>query len=87
MRARHVLGRAAIAVAGVSAVPAAAAEVQPGGALDIKIDGFIRFLAIGGDRDRFLLNNSQSSGLDFFNDTVGITGMAAAAAPERRSPP
>lgn len=55
----------------VAAVPSslAAAEIAPGGALDITLSGFARFLVNGGDTDEFLLDNGVSSGLDFFNDT------------------
>jgi hypothetical protein len=69
MRARHLLGSTALGAAMAAAGPSVAAEVSPGGALDIKLSGFVRFLAIGGDRDDFLLDDTQSTGLDFFNDT------------------
>ena len=54
---------------GVSALPAAAAEVKPGGALDITITGFARFEAGGGEQDHLNLDDSFSRGLDFRNDT------------------
>lgn len=54
---------------GLGSSVASAAEVTPGGALDVEISGFARFLAIGGDVDNFLLDDSVSTGLDFFNDT------------------
>ena len=44
-------GRCCHAWHGCSAVPAAAAEVKPGGALDITITGFARFEAGGGEQD------------------------------------
>src|SRR3954471_10379481 len=56
-------------LSGVSALPAAAAEVKPGGALDITITGFARFEAGGGEQDDLNLDNSFARGLDFRNDT------------------
>ena len=47
---------------------AGAAEVLPGGALDVTISGFARFLATGGDLDA-QRNNDPTRGLDFRNDT------------------
>jgi predicted porin len=67
------LGTTALLSAGVLAVgvsrPAASAEVLPGGALDITITGFARFLASGGDISDARLDNTFSDDLDFSNDT------------------
>ena len=67
------LGTTALISAGVVAVgmarPAAAADVVPGGALDITITGFARFLAAGGDLDNARLDPDVTTGLDFRNDT------------------
>jgi hypothetical protein len=46
-----------------------AAEVLPGGALDVTISGFARFLAAGGDLDNQRNNDNVTTGLDFRNDT------------------
>jgi len=54
---------------GVSALPAAAAEISPGGALNLTITGFARFEAGGGEQDDLNLDPSFSRGLDFRNDT------------------
>ena len=54
---------------GVSALPAAAAEVKPGGALDITITGFLRAEAGGGDQDDLQRDASKANGLDFRNDS------------------
>ena len=48
---------------------AGAAEVLPGGALDVTISGFARFLATGGDLDAQRNNDTTTTGLDFRNDT------------------
>lgn len=68
MRRYVLLGTTALA--GILAVtpPAPAAEVKPGGALDISVSGFARFLVNGGDTDEFLLDEDVSTGMDFFND-------------------
>ena len=58
MIARHLLGTTALAVVGATSMSALAAEALPGGALDIKISGFVRFLASGGERDDFLLDDT-----------------------------
>jgi predicted porin len=47
----------------------AAAEVTPGGALDIEVTGFIRTEAFGGEQDDLHLDNTLSRSLDFRNDT------------------
>jgi outer membrane protein OmpU len=60
---------AGVAVFGVAAVPATAAEVLPGGALDLTITGFARFEAFGGELDDSELDDTLSRGLDFRNDT------------------
>jgi outer membrane protein OmpU len=60
---------AGVAVFGVAAVPATAAEVLPGGALDLTITGFARFEAFGGELDDSDLDDTLSRGLDFRNDT------------------
>jgi len=69
-----LLGTTALIGAGVlgaGAMPgsAVAAEVKPGGALDVTISGFARFRAHGGDLDNQRNNDSISTGLDFSNDT------------------
>ncbi len=68
-----LLGTTAIVGAGLLQVAtpdlAAAAEVKPGGALDVSISGFARFRAHGGDVDDARLNSALSKDLDFSNDT------------------
>jgi outer membrane protein OmpU len=69
-----LLGTTALIGAGVlgaAALPgsAGAAEVKPGGALDVTISGFARFRAHGGDLDNQRNNDAISTGLDFSNDT------------------
>ena len=54
---------------GVSALPAAAAEVKPGGALDVTITGFLRAEAGGGDQDDLQRDANKANGLDFRNDS------------------
>ena len=54
---------------GASALPAAAAEVKPGGALDITITGFLRAEAGGGQMDDLQRNPDKARGLDFRNDS------------------
>ena len=67
------LGTSALIGAGLltagPSLPAMAAEVTPGGKLDIEISGFVRFLAHGGDIDEARLDPTFSTGLDFSNDT------------------
>src|SRR4051794_30428407 len=57
----------------LTATLGAAAEIRPGGALDITITGFARFRATGGDLAEARLNKSSSPStsdqLDFSNDT------------------
>jgi hypothetical protein len=68
-----LLGTTALVGAGVLSVAApsaaGAAEVLPGGALDVTISGFIRFRAHSGDLDAQRGNPDQGQGLDFSNDT------------------
>ena len=61
----------ALAGAGLamSAGAAGAAEVMPGGALDLTITGFLRAEAFGGQQDDLQLDPELSRGLDFRNDT------------------
>jgi outer membrane protein OmpU len=70
---RVLLGTTALVGVGVLAVGApgvaGAAEVKPGGALDVTISGFARFRAHGGDLDNQRNNDDISTGLDFSNDT------------------
>ena len=54
---------------GATVVPASAAEVLPGGALDLTITGFARFEAFGGQQDDRALDETLSRSLDFRNDT------------------
>ena len=64
---------ATTAVVGASVVSLAAsayaAEVTPGGALDLTITGFARFEAFGGEQDDLQLDDTLARGLDFRNDT------------------
>ena len=46
-----------------------AAEVKPGGALNLSIEGFARFEVGGGEQNDLNLDNSFARGLDFRNDT------------------
>ncbi|MEK0081843.1 porin [Benzoatithermus flavus] len=68
-----LLGTTAVLGAGLmtAAVPsvAGAAEVKPGGALDLTLTGFARFRAHGGQLDDARLSNAFSRDLDFSNDT------------------
>jgi len=68
-----VLGTSALAgvamLGSASAVPAAAAEVKPGGALDVTITGFLRAEAGGGEQDSISRDPNKARGLDFRNDT------------------
>ena len=68
-----LLGTTALLGVGVLGVStpnvATAAEVLPGGALDVTMSGFIRFRAHGGDLDNQRLDPDISTGLDFSNDT------------------
>ena len=70
MRFRNVvLGSAAVVGALVAGAGAQAAAVGPGGALDLTLTGFARFLAHGGDLDNARLDRTIGGGLDFSNDT------------------
>jgi predicted porin len=67
-----ILGTSALAGAalfGATVAPANAADVLPGGALDLEITGFARFEAFGGQEDDLHLDDEQSRSLDFRNDT------------------
>ena len=68
-----ILGTSALAgvamLGAATAVPAAAAEVKPGGALDVTITGFLRAEAGGGEQDDFNGDPDKARGLDFRNDT------------------
>ena len=68
-----VLGTSALvgvaALGGTVTTPAAAAEVTPGGALDITITGFLRAEAFGGEQKDAKANSDLSDKLDFRNDT------------------
>lgn len=66
---RLLLGTSALVGAGTLAGSAMAATVQPGGALDISVSGFVRFLTAHGDRDNARLDDTTSTGLEFLNDT------------------
>lgn len=66
----HRLLLASTALSGLVAIPPlTAAEIAAGGALDITLSGFARFLVNGGDTDQFLLDDELSSEVDFLNDT------------------
>ncbi|HMU53261.1 MAG TPA: porin, partial [Geminicoccaceae bacterium] len=70
MRFRNVvLGSAAVVGALAAGAGAQAAVVGPGGALDLTLTGFARFLAHGGDLDNARLDRTIGGGLDFSNDT------------------
>jgi len=68
-----LLGTTALVGASVLGVAtpdvARAAEVLPGGALDVTISGFARFLAVGGDLDAQFNDPNLTTGLDFRNET------------------
>ena len=70
---RILLGTSAMVGAGLLAAaapaPVQAAEVKPGGALDLTLTGFLRFEAFGGEQDDRALDDTLSRGLDFRNDT------------------
>ncbi len=66
---RLLLGTTALAGFALWLEPAGAAEVQAGGALDIKLSGEARFITSYGNTDDALLDDTVTSGLDFFNDT------------------
>lgn len=68
MRARNLL-LATTALSACTAWPLAAAEVAPGGALDLTVSGFARFLATAGEWRATQLDESLSQELDFQNDT------------------
>ncbi len=63
------LGTAAMISALVAGAGVQAATVSPGGALDLTLTGFARFLAHGGDLDNARLDRTVGGGLDFSNDT------------------
>ena len=69
MIARRLLGTTALVGVGLLPATAGAATVQPGGALDVTVSGFARFLTALGERDNARLDDNVSSGPDFFNDT------------------
>ncbi len=70
MRYRNlVLGSTALIGALAMGAGAQAATVSPGGALDLTLTGFARFLAHGGDLDNARLDRTVAGGLDFSNDT------------------
>src|SRR6476660_9667123 len=62
-----ILGTASLI--GVGLLGTSAAEVKPGGALDLTITGFARFEAGGGEQNDLNLDNTFARGLDFRNDT------------------
>src|SRR3954451_21718662 len=70
---RLLLSATAVVGAGMSSAwlpaMAGAAEVKPGGALDLTITGFLRTEAGGGKQDDLHLDDSFARGLDFRNDT------------------
>ena len=71
MRVRSILLASTALVGFVVAAPklVSAAEVSPGGALDLTLTGFLRFEAFGGQQDDLQLNPDLARGLDFRNDT------------------
>ena len=66
-----LLATTALVAASMVALPdgACAAEVNPGGALDLTITGFARFETFGGEQDDLALDQNRARGLDFRNDT------------------
>jgi outer membrane protein OmpU len=68
LRTSTILAAGMLATVG-AAVPATAAEVLPGGVLDLTITGSLRFLAHGGQLDDARQENEFSRSLDFSNDT------------------
>jgi hypothetical protein len=68
LRTSTVLAAGMLATVGAAA-PAIAAEVLPGGVLDLTITGFARFLAHGGQLDDARQDDTLSRSLDFSNDT------------------
>jgi outer membrane protein OmpU len=68
LRTSTILAAGMLATVGAAA-PATAAEVRPGGVLDLTITGFLRFLAHGGQLDDARQENEFSRSLDFSNDT------------------
>jgi outer membrane protein OmpU len=68
LRTSTILAAGMLATVGAAA-PATAAEVLPGGVLDLTITGFLRFLAHGGQLDDARQENEFSRSLDFSNDT------------------
>ncbi|HMR33569.1 MAG TPA: porin [Geminicoccaceae bacterium] len=70
MRCRNLVLSSTAAIGLLAASAAAqAATVAPGGALDLTLTGFARFLAHGGDLDNARLDRTIGGGLDFSNDT------------------
>ena len=68
---------ATTALSTLAGAPLAAAEVTPGGALDIEVSGFADFLATAGEWENTQLEEGLSSELDFENDTeVHFTASA-----------
>jgi outer membrane protein OmpU len=66
---RLLLGTTALVGLALAPALAGAAEVRPGGALDVTVGATVRFLATGGDLDDALLDDTVTTGIDFFNDT------------------
>ncbi len=66
---RLLLATSALVGAGLAASGAVAAEVKPGGALNVAVSGFVRFLVTGGELDNARFDPGISRDLDFFNDT------------------
>ncbi len=68
-----ILGTSALIGVGLFGASAAtsvsAAEVKPGGALDVTITGFLRTEWFGGQQDDLHLDSAQSRSLDFRNDS------------------
>ena len=70
---RLLLGATGLAGVALGSSAAGAAEVRRGGALDLTLSGEARFITSYGDTDDALLDDTVTSGLDFFNDTsVGV---------------
>lgn len=75
---RILLGTTALLGSGLMAAgSASAAEIKPGGAFDLTISGFARFVANAGDYQAKTGLANGSNGLDFSNDTeVYVLGKA-----------
>jgi hypothetical protein len=80
-----LLGTGALVGIALGCAPADAARVAPGGALDVTVSLESRFIVSLGDADDALLDETLTSGPDFFNDTEVRLALAGGhAATETR---